>query len=161
MPDNDCAQLWRTFTRFGLEVIILKNLRGDQIIHYLDPAQLQAKAKNDLVKYGSLVVCILSHGSKGLVYGVDLKAVPIEGLKYKLGRCKDLKEIPKMFVILACQGDNDQLVLKDNDVTFDNTQPDFPMNMPKASSEEEDSMTDFLTLISSIENFYTYFSKIP
>ncbi len=82
---------------------------------------------HDLDKYSSMVVCILSHGNKGVVYGVDSKAVAIEGLKYKLGRCKDLKEKPKMFVILACQGDNDQFVLRDNDVTFDNTKPDFPI----------------------------------
>ncbi len=159
MPDDDCAQLWRTFTRFGLEVIIFKNLRGESIIHYLDPDYLKSEAKNDLDKYSSLVVCILSHGSKGLVYGVDFKAVPIEGLKYRLGRCEALKGKPKMFIILACQGNNHQLVHRNNLIEDEKAKPDFQMIMPEGSSAKDDSMTDFLTFVSTIENFLTYYSK--
>lgn len=160
MPDNDVAQLWRTFTRFGYEVIVLKNLRGDQIIHYLSPVQLQSKAKKKLEEYGSLVVCILSHGLKGVVHGVDLKAVPIEGLKYRFGRCEALKEKPKMFIILACQGNNHQLVYRTNLITDDDIKSDFPMIMPAGLSEKDDSMTDFLTFVSTIENFETCYSKL-
>lgn len=128
------------------------------MMNFLNQAELESKAKNKLEMYKSLVVCILSHGTKGMVYGVDDEAVPIEGLRYQLGRCEALKGKLKMFIILACQGDNDQLVYKDNDIK-DNYTPSDLMTMPAATSHEDDSMTDFLILISTIENFFTYYSK--
>ena len=52
------------------------------------------------------VLCILSHGGKGFVYGCDGGKVKVEGLMTQLDNrnCKAMMEKPKLIVIQACQG---------------------------------------------------------
>jgi len=52
------------------------------------------------------VLCILSHGERGEVYGTDGKLVKVEELETLLdGRhCKQLVGRPKLLLIQACQG---------------------------------------------------------
>ena len=61
--------------------------------------------------YASLVICILSHGIKGHVYGVDWEPVLINELMYRFndGNFEALEGKPKIFIVLACQGSNNQL----------------------------------------------------
>lgn len=56
--------------------------------------------------YGSLVVCIMSHGLEGTVAGSDGRFVNINKLKYQFSfeKCPDLYGKPKIFIIQACQG---------------------------------------------------------
>jgi len=52
------------------------------------------------------VLCILSHGEKGAVYGTDGKLVTIEQLEELFDGhcCNQLAGRPKLFLIQACQG---------------------------------------------------------
>lgn len=53
------------------------------------------------------VCCILSHGKKGIIYGVDGQEVPIRELttSFTAQNCNSLAGKPKVFFIQACQGD--------------------------------------------------------
>lgn len=53
------------------------------------------------------VCCILSHGKKGIIYGVDGQEVPIRELtaSFTAQNCISLAGKPKVFFIQACQGD--------------------------------------------------------
>lgn len=52
------------------------------------------------------VCCVLSHGEKGTVHGVDGESVPIRTLTlpFTSSRCPSLARKPKIFFIQACQG---------------------------------------------------------
>jgi len=52
------------------------------------------------------VLCILSHGDKGAVHGIDGNLVPIERLEtlFDGEHCHELAGRPKLFLIQACQG---------------------------------------------------------
>lgn len=54
------------------------------------------------------VCCILSHGKKGSVYGVDGQEVPIQELttSFTAENCRSLAGKPKVFFIQACQGES-------------------------------------------------------
>lgn len=59
-------------------------------------------------KHGdAFVCCILSHGAKGAVYGVDLKPLSIKQLTrtFNASALSPLSGKPKVFLIQACQGD--------------------------------------------------------
>uniref|UniRef100_A0A663LYN6 Caspase-8 n=1 Tax=Athene cunicularia TaxID=194338 RepID=A0A663LYN6_ATHCN len=53
------------------------------------------------------VCCVLSHGKKGIVYGVDGQEVPIQELttSFTGQNCHSLAGKPKVFFVQACQGD--------------------------------------------------------
>ena len=79
--------------------------------HDLMAWELKAKvdelvSKKDFSRYGSFVVCLLSHGTEGAVEGIDSRKVNINNLKYKfsLEKCPDLYGKPKIFIVQACQG---------------------------------------------------------
>ena len=52
------------------------------------------------------VLCILSHGESGVVFGTDCKPVEIEQLVtcFDGQQCEQLVGRPKLFLIQACQG---------------------------------------------------------
>jgi len=52
------------------------------------------------------VLCILSHGESGLVYGSDGNAVQVEELETMFDgqHCTQLVGRPKLFLLQACQG---------------------------------------------------------
>ncbi|KAM6948212.1 caspase-8 [Aplochiton taeniatus] len=58
----------------------------------------------------ALVVCVLSHGQVGCVFGTDGRKVPIRDLTrpFTSGHCHSLAGKPKLFFIQACQGEDYQ-----------------------------------------------------
>lgn len=78
----------------------------------------EIRNKKDFSRYGSLVICLLSHGTEGVVEGIDGRQVSINNLKYKfsLEKCPELYGKPKIFIIQACQG-----VLKQTTTGFTST----------------------------------------
>jgi len=52
------------------------------------------------------ILCILSHGERGEVYGTDGSLVPLEQLEelFDGEHCSQLTGRPKVFLIQACQG---------------------------------------------------------
>ncbi len=57
---------------------------------------------------GAFVCCVLSHGEKGTVLGVDGKEVEIRELTVPIAECHTLASKPKLFFIQACQGNEGQ-----------------------------------------------------
>lgn len=61
-------------------------------------------SEKDHSEMDAFVCCILSHGEKGTVFGVDGKPVQIRDLTQPFTRCSTLTGKPKLFFIQACQG---------------------------------------------------------
>ncbi len=65
-------------------------------------------ASKDHTRMGAFVCCVLSHGEKGKVFGVDGKEVEIHELTGPIAECPTLASKPKLFFIQACQGNERQ-----------------------------------------------------
>lgn len=67
-------------------------------------------AQLDHTTYDCVVFCIMTHGGYGVLYGTD--CVPLEIQKivnfFRSSHCPTLAGKPKIFVIQACQGINNQ-----------------------------------------------------
>ena len=52
------------------------------------------------------ILCVLSHGKEGVIYGSDGHEVAIDGLERELNNdnCKVMVGKPKLVIIQACQG---------------------------------------------------------
>jgi len=52
------------------------------------------------------VLVLLTHGSKGAIFGTDGEKVPIEDITtlFDGNHCQHLQNKPKLFFIQACQG---------------------------------------------------------
>lgn len=151
----DAESLWKTFTGFGYDVLVYKNLTKDQMVDWIQPNHL--RKENDLEKYNSLVVCILSHGGKGTVMGVDGGNVEINQIKYAFngGECEELNGKPKIFIILACQGSNPQTALRgppSSRSSVRTTQVRYTLQV----GEERPPLIDHLSLMATIEEFYAF-----
>ncbi len=160
----------RTFARFGYDILRYNNLKSDQMIKHLTPDQLANQlGQENLNRYASLVICILSHGNKGVVYGVDCLSVSINHLRdmFSSGNCPAMAGKPKIFIIFACQGSNDQMVETTSPNEYPNDDemtPAVVVNHPGVTAVEEQlngspPVADFLFLISSIEDFISYYRK--
>lgn len=153
----DVKRLNETFSHFGYDILVFKNLRAAQIKTHLIPYNLKAEVKGGLDQYGSLVVCILSHGEKGTVLGVDGAPVLINQLQYAFngGNCPELAGKPKIFIILACQGNNEQMILEQSKM-----QLEMKMTKPVGAGNQLPPLIDFLTLMSTVEEFMSYYCNL-
>lgn len=152
----DANLLETTFTGFGYDVIHFRNLRAEQMEIVLSPEyltdHLQDKSKG-LSIFASLAICILSHGDKGVVEGVDGVPISLNRLQYAFndGNCPSLKGKPKIFIVLACQGANSQII------TNQNQKIQLPLMIsPEAIDTSSSPFKDFLRLSSTIEEFMTW-----
>lgn len=153
----DAKNLKTTFTRFGYDVIQFSNLRAQQLEIVLSPEylrdQLQDLIKKSLEDFSSLVICILAHGDKGVVAGVDGVPSSLNRLQYALndGNCPSLKGKPKIFIVLACQGENLQFVVNGN------KQIQVPLMIsPEVIDTSSSSFKDFLRLSATLEEFVAW-----
>jgi len=106
-----------------------------------------------LTIFASLVVCILSHGDKGVVEGVDGAQISLNRLQYAWndGNCSALKGKPKIFIVFACQGANNQMIANQNQKI------QIPLIItPEVIDTRSSSFKDFLRLSSTIEEFLTW-----
>ena len=103
---EDAARLAQTFSTFGFEIDVHHNLPAAD----LEELMADLAANKQLFQYASLVVCLLSHGSRGCVQGSDNRPVSIEKLQYKFNsaNCPALFGKPKIYIVQACQGEMQQ-----------------------------------------------------
>jgi len=94
--------LEETFLNLGFDVEKHHDLMAWELKATVD----ELVNKKDFSRYGSLVICLLSHGTEGALEGIDSRKVNINNLKYKfsLEKCPDLYGKPKIFIVQACQG---------------------------------------------------------
>lgn len=99
--NRDVDALRRVFRGFGYEVRVKENRTHYDILNDV------RNAVNESVTYDSLIVCILSHGHKGFVYGTNSIPVKIEDIE-KLIISERLIGKPKILIVQACQGEETQ-----------------------------------------------------
>ncbi|NXV25957.1 CASP8 protein, partial [Rissa tridactyla] len=100
--DVDAAALKRVFSKLHFEIEECRNLTAEEIRKIVNIYQSKDHKDRDC-----FVCCILSHGKKGIIYGVDGQEVPIQELTISFTgqNCRSLTGKPKVFFIQACQGD--------------------------------------------------------
>lgn len=99
--NEDARALNETFTSLGFDVQIHTNLSAAQMKHLLIET-----GKRNFYKEDALVVCVLSHGEYGCVFGSDEVEVPLRDLTqpFTSENAPSLAGKPKLFFIQACQG---------------------------------------------------------
>lgn len=98
--DKDKDRLIRTFTDFGFKVIVFNNLT-----HFDMRIKIEETVKS-IKDECSLFVCILSHGDRDIVYGVNsckMRVTEIQQIMCKSNR-KCLENKPKVLILQSCQG---------------------------------------------------------
>lgn len=102
---EDERALRETFTSLGFKVDIHKNLESARMKDLLKEI-----GKRNFHNEDALVVCVLSHGLEGCVYGSDDVEVSLQDLTrpFTSYNAPSLAGKPKLFFIQACQGSNYQ-----------------------------------------------------
>ncbi|NXY45936.1 CASP8 protein, partial [Ceuthmochares aereus] len=100
--DVDAAALRRVFSKLHFTIAEYKDLTAEEIRKTVNIYKCEDHKDKDC-----FVCCILSHGKKGIIYGVDGQEVPIQELTTSFtGRnCRSLAGKPKVFFVQACQGE--------------------------------------------------------
>ncbi|XP_009888484.1 PREDICTED: caspase-8 [Charadrius vociferus] len=100
--DVDAAALRRVFSMLHFTIAEHRNLTAEEIRKTVHAYQCEDHKDKDC-----FVCCILSHGKKGIIYGVDGQEVPIQELttSFTGQNCRSLAGKPKVFFVQACQGD--------------------------------------------------------
>lgn len=138
---QDTEALQRLFLSFGYGVVVKNNLTHLEILREVEEATEKAS------RVDGLVVCILSHGHEGVVYGHNSIPVPIKTIKERMAS-KGLLGRPKIFLIQACQGESLQRSVRSLATT--KLETDGPNQSIYSSGSV---LADFLTFSSTIEGF--------
>ncbi|XP_070533318.1 caspase-7-like [Ptychodera flava] len=99
--ETDTENLKRLFTHLKFNVLLYKDKTAEEIKKILEVASIQDHSQHDC-----FVVCILSHGGPGVIYGCDSEPVQIIELAryFTAPSCNTLAGKPKLFFMQACQG---------------------------------------------------------
>ncbi|NXJ89403.1 CASP8 protein, partial [Corythaixoides concolor] len=100
--DVDAAALRRIFSKLHFTIAEYRDLTAEEIRKTVNIYRCEDHKDKDC-----FVCCILSHGKKGIIYGVDGQEVPIQELttSFTGQNCHSLAGKPKVFFVQACQGD--------------------------------------------------------
>lgn len=109
--DQDVISLKRTFSAFGYRIIVRNNL-----IH-TDLLTVVRSTVNECAGKDSLIVCILSHGYRGVVYGANSIPIKIEDIENVMISDRLIGK-PKILIVQACQGDVTQQAREVNVFAF-------------------------------------------
>lgn len=114
-------------------------------------------AEKDHTQMGAFVCCVLSHGEKGAVLGIDGKPVEIRDLTRPFAECRTLASKPKLFFIQACQGKEaqDGIWIADgqvNDTGEQTFEEDAYIPMPRRVPIE----ADFLIGMATVEYYQSF-----
>uniref|UniRef100_A0A672G262 Caspase-8 n=1 Tax=Salarias fasciatus TaxID=181472 RepID=A0A672G262_SALFA len=98
---EDERALKELFRRLGFTVKVYNDLTGEQIRQ-----EIENISRRNFLNDDALVVCVLSHGELGCVFGTDEKKVFLRELTFPFtsDRAATLAGKPKLFFIQACQG---------------------------------------------------------
>nr|AHH30803.1 caspase 8 [Oplegnathus fasciatus] len=102
---EDEKVLREVFTHLGFTVVVHNNLTAGAMRH-----ELKELGRGNFSDHDALVVCVLSHGEKGCVFGTDEQQVFLREVTqpFTSGRAPTLAGKPKLFFIQACQGSDYQ-----------------------------------------------------
>lgn len=131
--EKDTKALQELFESFRYNVTVKNNLKDQEIVEEVRKATQRASKRN------GLIVCILSHGHKGIIYGHNSVPVSVKEIQGIMS-CKLLLQMPKILLIQACQGNSLQSLVK-------RLEHDGPVQSSGSV------FADFLTFWSTIEGF--------
>ena len=127
--DIDASALLRLFTHLGFYTYRFNDLTAGQMRDILTTV-----SKIDHKNYDCLLVAILTHGTKGKLYGIDCKSIPVESLTtlFYGDQCPSLVGKPKIFILQACRGKK-----RDRGVPYDTTDGDYDKKLDHSVVSEE------------------------
>lgn len=167
--NRDAQSLAEVFSWLGFRVLMCKDQTKDQMDRALtcfasqsDLSQLQEFSVKEwsggrftdlqeAPKHGdAFICCILSHGEKGVVFGIDWQPLSIKQITrtFKATDQSALTGKPKVFLIQACQGGRTQRGVLLKDLQADSHSPFIP---------EE---ADVLVAIATVEDHASFRHKI-
>ena len=152
--DADAAALQQLFTHFGFYTSRYNNLTGNQMRRLF-----KETAAKDHTKFDCLVVAVLTHGTKGKLYGTDGRLVPVEEITelFTGNKCPTLAGKPKVFLLQACRGER-----KDKGVKYDMTDGNDDHNIAEVESEDETDSAYTGKLLYSLKlDFYIISCRNP
>lgn len=95
----DKSNLKRVFGKRGFKVIVRENLAHYDIISVVKDVVKEIRDES------SLIVCILSHGDNGVVYGANSCKVSVDEVQSIMcKKNKNLQGKPKILILQSCQG---------------------------------------------------------
>uniref|UniRef100_H2TIG9 Caspase-8 n=1 Tax=Takifugu rubripes TaxID=31033 RepID=H2TIG9_TAKRU len=99
---EDQKRLRSVFTKFGFTVQVHNDFTAEAILR-----ELKRLGKRDFMNEDALVVCVLSHGLKGCIFGTDGEEVSLQDFTqpFVSSQAPTLAGKPKLFFIQACQGE--------------------------------------------------------
>lgn len=144
--DVDKDELVKVFTNFHFEIIEYRDLTKTEM-----RAKLGEVSSMDHREYDCFVCCILSHGTEGIVYGVDGEPLPYTNITspFQPSKCKSLTGKPKLYFIQACQGLAYQS--GEEDIEFDGLSMSVPTSIPNEA--------DFLMAYATVSGYVSFRSK--
>uniref|UniRef100_A0A8C7XHR0 Caspase 20, apoptosis-related cysteine peptidase n=1 Tax=Oryzias sinensis TaxID=183150 RepID=A0A8C7XHR0_9TELE len=164
--EKDAESLAEVFSWLGFRVLMCKDQTSDQMKRTLeclsllssstDLLKLQAQEWSEsryagpqqALQHGdAFVCCILSHGQKGVVLGIDQMPVPIKHITriFKASEQSALTGKPKMFLIQACQGGQIHKGVALTDVEADD-----------CSTQTIPEEADILVALATVEDYPAY-----
>ncbi|XP_041660146.1 caspase-8-like [Cheilinus undulatus] len=160
--NNDAESLAEVFSWLGFRVLMCKDQTKDQMdqtltclaslsdlsqLHQLDIKEWSNSGFTDLQgspEHGdAFICCLLSHGRKGVVLGIDRESLSIKQITrtFKATDQSALTGKPKVFLIQACQGGLTQRGVLLRDLEADDSQS---LYIPEEA--------DFLVAIATVED---------
>ena len=99
--DLDAENLYRLFKGLGYDMRLFTDLTAAKML-----STLKQVSQLDHRNVDSLVVCILTHGMEGQLYGTDEELVPVDMVMKPFNgyNCPTLIGKPKLFLMQACRG---------------------------------------------------------
>ena len=118
--DIDAKILEKTFQRLNFEVKVEKDLTAEDLL--LNLQELCYFLNRNTKKYQLMCICLLSHGNKDMIYGVDKVEVHVMD-EIVLGifnskNCPAMINKPKIFISNACRGEKELLGVKVRRIIF-------------------------------------------
>ncbi|EDV92202.1 caspase-8 [Drosophila grimshawi] len=99
--DKDKERLTDVFSGLGYQVEAHDNVDHWELLDHIRSACSRSQLRD------SVIVCILSHGFEGAVYGANSIALSIVDIQNVLCGNRDLHDKPKLLIIQACQQKED------------------------------------------------------
>lgn len=161
--DADVRRLSAVFKELGYDVIERRNLTRDETLDFF--RDYASREELTIDAHDSLVVIVMSHGYRGLVYSTDNREMKIiEDIvqPFNNDRCPRLVGVPKMFFIQACRGAlydrgiNAGLDLNSYDAagfdqSVENAQEEW--SRPMVAYKKEGSYSDIIISYSTVEGY--------
>ncbi|XP_032046177.1 caspase-8-like [Aythya fuligula] len=152
--DVDAAALSKVFGTLHFIIEEYKDLTAEEIRKIVNI--YRCKDHNDK---DCFVCCVLSHGKKGVIYGVDGQEVRIQELttSFTGQNCHSLAGKPKVFFVQACQGDARQ---KGVTIETDSGEQDSSLEADaRFQLECIPSEADFLLGMATLQDYVSYRSS--